>query len=243
MAYDTAGIINVEYPVNLEKLATAQPDLIVAFDFDVDANQYEKLSAIAPTVVFKGDSSGQWRRDVTNVAEALGMQAEAANLFADYEARLATFRATVGTPADIEVSIVRVQPDNQVMMNLVNSFPSQVVADAGLGRPASQSYDSAEAQQRYQSDIGATISLEQVALADGDLIFVWGAQAKRSRARRSRGALAGLKRQSGLGVAVGGAGRQGASGSVAIGWVGRSTPPTGCSTISIPTWRASTQQR
>jgi iron complex transport system substrate-binding protein len=177
LAYEANGITNLGYPVNLELLVAAKPDIIIAVDFDVDAATYEKMSAIAPTVVFKGTSSGHWKKDLELVADALGLQDEAAQLFTDYQARLQTFRETVGKPEDISVSIVRVQPDDQIMMNLVNSFPSNVVADAGLGRPESQSLSAAEAQQQYNSDVGAQISLEKAELADADIIIVWGAQA------------------------------------------------------------------
>lgn len=176
LSFAANDVTNLGYPVNLELLVATKPDLIIAADYDVDAGMYETMSAIAPTVVYKGTASGQWKNDIEFVGAALGLQNEVAQLFADYAARLEMFRTTVGQPADISVSIVRVQPDNQIMLNLVNSFPSTVVADAGLGRPAAQNYDAAEAQQRYQLDVGAMISLEQAQLADADLIIVWGAQ-------------------------------------------------------------------
>jgi iron complex transport system substrate-binding protein len=176
LSFAANGITDLGFPPNLELLVAAQPDLIISSDANAESVSYEQLSAIAPTVVFTGGPSGEWKSWLDGAAAALGLEAELAERFAAYEARLQAFRETVGDPAAIEVSVVRVQPDDQVMMNLVNSFPSVVVADAGLGRPESQRLDAAAAQERYGSEIGAMISLEQAQLADADLIFVWGAQ-------------------------------------------------------------------
>jgi iron complex transport system substrate-binding protein len=177
LSFAANNIANLGFPPNLEALVAAQPDLIITSESSAESASYEQLSAIAPTVMLSGGPSGEWKTWLEAAAAALGLEAEQAQLFAAYEARMATFRTTVGDPAAIAVSIVRVQPDDQVMLNLVNSFPSVVAADAGLGRPESQALDAATAQERYGSEIGATISLEQAQLADADVIIVWGAQA------------------------------------------------------------------
>jgi iron complex transport system substrate-binding protein len=73
------------------------------------------------------------------------------------------------------VSIIRIQPD-QLMLNLVNSFPAVIVTDAGLGRPASQAYSESEAIEVYGGAVGTFISIEEMQLADGDFIFAWSNQ-------------------------------------------------------------------
>lgn len=67
----------VNYPeFNYEKIAAVQPDLIInglGYDGGADA---ERLSEIAPTYTFDG-FGGDWREDLTALAEALGHEAQA----------------------------------------------------------------------------------------------------------------------------------------------------------------------
>jgi iron complex transport system substrate-binding protein len=173
LAETTAQIVSVGFPPNPEAILALEPDLIVGSSYDLDL--YEQLSAIAPTALYLTDASGEWKEGMYFVGEVLNQQAVVEQLFADYEARVASIAEAIGTPQDIVVSVVRVLPD-RVMLNLSNSFPSTVVADVGFARPESQAFDPEAAIERYGSDVGVDISLEELPMADGDVIFVWGAQ-------------------------------------------------------------------
>ncbi|NJO82437.1 MAG: ABC transporter substrate-binding protein [Blastochloris sp.] len=142
----------------------------------LDADQVAQLQAIAPTVSYTAFGSGDWKRPLAMVGELLGLTPLVDDLMAGYQARLDTLGTLVENPAEIEVSIIRVEPD-RLMLNLVNSFPAVVVTDAGFGRPESQAYSEGEATERYGGAVGAFISLEEIQLADGDTIFAWSNQA------------------------------------------------------------------
>ncbi|MCU0497072.1 MAG: iron-siderophore ABC transporter substrate-binding protein [Anaerolineae bacterium] len=169
-----SGIENVGFPPNPEAILALNPDLIIGSYLEADL--VEQLQAIAPTVNYISFGSGDWKRPMAMVGDLLGLTSLVDSLMTDYEQRLVTLSDMVENPAEIEVSIVRVQPD-RLMLNLVNSFPAVIVTDAGFGRPASQAYSEEEATEIYGSAIGAFISIEEIQLADGDYIFAWSNQA------------------------------------------------------------------
>lgn len=74
--------------VDLEKLLAAQPDIIIAADDMKD--QYEKLSGIAPTVIFP--QAGDWRETLQQIAEVIGKEDKAASVLADFDRKSAEYK-------------------------------------------------------------------------------------------------------------------------------------------------------
>ncbi|MGW7731041.1 iron-siderophore ABC transporter substrate-binding protein [Streptomyces canus] len=140
---------------NLETLAAAEPDLILANDSLGDL--YPKLSKIAPTVITAGNGIN-WKRDLLLVGDAVGKGEAARKLLDDIVADArAKGQRIEGDPA---VSMVRFTPDRTRMFG-VSSFTGSIAVDMGLSRPASQQFNA------ISEDIGA----EGVDTADGDWIF------------------------------------------------------------------------
>jgi iron complex transport system substrate-binding protein len=140
---------------NLETLAAAEPDLILANDSLGDL--YPKLSKIAPTVITAGNGIN-WKRDLLLVGDAVG-KGEAAQQLLDgivADAR-AKGQRIEGDPT---VSMVRFTPDRTRMFG-VSSFTGSLAVDMGLSRPKSQRFHA------ISEDIGA----ESIDTADGDWIF------------------------------------------------------------------------
>lgn len=77
---------------NLEALSALRPDLIVGVDYEFIADEYDQLSAIAPTVLVS--SEGSWRDAVVAVADAVNADAGVAELQAQYEAKAKTIAST-----------------------------------------------------------------------------------------------------------------------------------------------------
>ncbi|GAA4672031.1 iron-siderophore ABC transporter substrate-binding protein [Phytohabitans rumicis] len=74
----------------VEEIAAANPDLILAPYSGIDKEQYDLLSAIAPTVAYPKEAwATPWRDVVTTVGTALGKKAEADALLADFDKLLA----------------------------------------------------------------------------------------------------------------------------------------------------------
>ncbi|MEO1287630.1 MAG: iron-siderophore ABC transporter substrate-binding protein [Chloroflexota bacterium] len=168
------GLANMGFPPTVESVLEAEPDLIIITTLDVEI--YDELSAIAPTAMYEYDASGEWQESMIFLGDLLNLTEEVDQLFANYYARLDVLAEALGDPSDVEVSIVRILQDN-IMLNLVNSFPSVVIEDAGLSRPASQAYTVEEALDVYSEEIGVFISFEDLQLADGEHIFIWGQMA------------------------------------------------------------------
>jgi iron complex transport system substrate-binding protein len=73
-----------------EEIAAAEPDLILAVYSGITKEQYELLSAIAPTVAYPDEAwATPWRDTIRIVGQALGKDAEAAALLGDIDAELA----------------------------------------------------------------------------------------------------------------------------------------------------------
>ncbi|WP_168203877.1 ABC transporter substrate-binding protein [Humibacter ginsenosidimutans] len=91
IATDDSGV-----PI-VEKVAAAKPDLIIldSFTDQLAKNRpiYEKLSAIAPTVVLKWtEAAGSWQEDAAGTARAVGKTAQLDKLKAQFEARAASIK-------------------------------------------------------------------------------------------------------------------------------------------------------
>lgn len=139
---------------NLETLAAAKPDLILANDSLGDL--YPKLTKIAPTVITAGNGIN-WKRDLLLVGDALGKGRAARALLDDIVAEASEEGRSLGDPT---VSMVRFTPDRTRMFG-VSSFTGSIAVDMGLARPKSQQFNA------ISEDIGA----ESVDTADGDWIF------------------------------------------------------------------------
>nr|WP_246401900.1 ABC transporter substrate-binding protein [Jiangella mangrovi] len=74
-----------------EAIADTQPDVILAVYSGITQEEYDTLSAIAPTVAYPDAPwSTPWQEQTTIIGEALGRSAEAEGLVADTEEYLAT---------------------------------------------------------------------------------------------------------------------------------------------------------
>lgn len=148
---------------NLEKILELKPDLIVGFNFGLS---YDQLSQIAPTVVIEWQDAGHWQDHLLKAAEALGKTAEAKQLLANYEARVAELQTALDQPPeDIQVSLAYIGGNTPfVRSDIKNSFAGSILADVGLGRPP--------AQNIVNNDYQIEVSPEQIPSLDGDVLFL-----------------------------------------------------------------------
>lgn len=76
--------------IPFEEIADAEPDLILAVFSGITADDYELLSAIAPTVAYVGEAwTTPWKDVVATVGTALGKSAEATAVLDEIDATLA----------------------------------------------------------------------------------------------------------------------------------------------------------
>ncbi|GAA3404329.1 ABC transporter substrate-binding protein [Paenibacillus hodogayensis] len=81
-------IADLGMQVDLEKLLAVQPDLIIAAD-DMK-EQYDRLSQIAPTVVFP--QAGDWRETLLQLAETIGKEEKAKAVLAEFDRKSAEYK-------------------------------------------------------------------------------------------------------------------------------------------------------
>jgi iron complex transport system substrate-binding protein len=164
---------------NLERILALKPDLILGMSFH--RSLYAQASQIAPTVLIQSNYIGQWEKTFQTLSVALGRERIAQQVMNHYHDRLQDFKdrlkqkiANVDQPLPFppKVSIVRVYQNN-INLHLRDSFGGKVLQDAGLARPVAQDIDAATARNLFDNQIQASISLEAIDRADGDVIFIW----------------------------------------------------------------------
>lgn len=149
---------------NLERIDDLNPDVIIG-NMVRDADRYDELSQIAPTVLAEGVGV-TWKENFLLHADALGKTEEAKQIVADYDARAAEVTDAIGGPdaaAELEVSALRFIAGADTRLYGPESFIGTVLADVGLGRP--------DIVEEAEDGFAVEISPEQVDKADGDAIF------------------------------------------------------------------------
>jgi iron complex transport system substrate-binding protein len=153
--------------INFERVAATQPDLILAVYSGVTDEDYEKLSAIAPTVAQPGeyvDYGVPWEELTVTVGRAVGKEAEAEAIVADVEAAFAT--AVDAHPEFDGAEAVATTPEEgSVWVYAEEDVRGRFLTDLGFEVPAWVGEISGD-------EFGGSLSLEQLDKLDVDAI-VW----------------------------------------------------------------------
>ncbi|WP_299402822.1 iron-siderophore ABC transporter substrate-binding protein [Acaryochloris sp. IP29b_bin.148] len=158
---DFVKVGNNEQP-NLEKIFALKPDLIIGLEHIESI--YDKLSQISPTVLGNWQGYPSWKDHFNFVAQVLGKEAEAKQVWAHYEQRINDLRTELGSNyQDIEVSFVRVCCNNWAT-DVKNSFSGIIFEDIGLNRPSAQDIETENGLLK--------LSEEALTQFDGDVIFL-----------------------------------------------------------------------
>ena len=162
-AADIPPALTSAYEVRVERIAALRPDLIVGPDFYVE-ELYDRLSAIAPTVVTPRDTFADWKENLRFMGRTLGREEEARAVLADYDARARTARAAIDAPSVGPVTAMLAFEDR--MYVYVRSFCNTVLADAGLRPPGAQVRALPEGEERLD------LSLERIPILEARHIFL-----------------------------------------------------------------------
>jgi iron complex transport system substrate-binding protein len=167
------GLPDIGFPPNFEVIANANPDLIIGVDDFITESIYEQLSQIAPTVVLQVEP-GDWQERVKQAANALNITEKASSLLEEYAAREQALRDAIGDKVkSLTISLVRTFP-GQIGIMLTGSVADRVIADIGFPRPAAQIRDLAFVRKELGGRAELSISREDLRLAEGDIILVFG---------------------------------------------------------------------
>ncbi|MFR9803616.1 ABC transporter substrate-binding protein [Pseudonocardia sp. RS010] len=135
LADRTTGVTNLgtQSDLNLEAVAGLRPDLILSNKVRHE-ELYPQLSAIAPTVLAERVGVA-WRENLRLAGQALGREADAERILADYRAKAEETGA--GFAPGTTISMVRFT-GGSVRLYGEGSFIGTILAEAGLARPESQ---------------------------------------------------------------------------------------------------------
>ncbi|OKI28956.1 ABC transporter substrate-binding protein [Streptomyces sp. CB03911] len=151
--------------INIEKVASLKPDLIVvegatAFDWGV-----KKLEGIAPTLYFGIDKPVDLLTAQEKIATAVGKDAEFKKLKADYDGKAAKIKADYATKLNtVKWTIASSYGGGEFLVDTSSSWVGRVLADAGATF-SQASADPAEHEVTYSTE-------KLDVLADADIILV-----------------------------------------------------------------------
>ncbi|MBT0773974.1 ABC transporter substrate-binding protein [Kineosporia sp. J2-2] len=149
----------LEGEINLEAIAATGPDLIVSRASDVEGIQSE-LEAVAPVLAVGEQTTSTWQDDLTLLGEATGTQDKAAQLIADYDARVAQIKQkyadeiadTTIAPIvyNLEGTGIRAQRLQSQVLRDIGATPSEAFADAIADADTEVEFSPEQTLQAYQ---------------------------------------------------------------------------------------------
>ncbi len=162
--------LNYDDGIPFEDILALAPDVIIARHSGVTAEEYERLSAIAPTVAYVAQPwSGEWRDITRTVGKIMGKGAEAEDLVAETEAKIAAMREQHPEFAGRTFTFAgNVSEGAGELAFYVSTDPRvQLLQDMGLTL--------SEGVKALPTDQGFNIrvSLENLESVDADIFFAW----------------------------------------------------------------------
>lgn len=147
---ETPTVLPDSDEVPFEAIAAARPDVILANYSGITQEDYDTLSAIAPTVAYPGEPwTTPWRDVVTTVGQALGKEEEAADLVADTEQAV----------ADAAAQHAELQ--------------GKTVAAVWDVAPTFYVYEAADSRVEFLTDLGLAVAPSVAELSTGDSSFYY----------------------------------------------------------------------
>ncbi|MBV7505857.1 iron-siderophore ABC transporter substrate-binding protein [Bacillus sp. sid0103] len=163
---DGVEVVGVEGEVNVEKIASLKPDLIIGNKLRQE-KVYDQLSAIAPTV-FSETLRGDWQENFKLYAKALNLEEKGNKVLSDFDQHVADVKGKLGDKVNQEVSFVRFMAGKS-RIYYTDSFSGVIFDKLGFKRAAQQ-----EALFTPDNKLGllaVEVGKEVIPKMDGDLLF------------------------------------------------------------------------
>ena len=128
-------VVGVESEVNVEKIASLKPDLIIGNKMRQE-KMYDQLSAIAPTV-FSETLRGDWKENFKLYAKALNLEEKGNEVLSAYDQHVEDLKAKLGDKVNQEVSVVRFMAGKS-RIYYTDSFSGVIFDQLGFKRAAQQ---------------------------------------------------------------------------------------------------------
>ncbi|WP_338554315.1 ABC transporter substrate-binding protein [Paenibacillus sp. KS-LC4] len=162
---DLAGVVDIGYPHNMEKVLELAPDLILQAGYGGpdDTAIFDKMSKIAPTVIFNRDAETFDR--LREVADIVNKKEEAEKWIADYEVKAKAMWEKIGLkPGESATVYLSLAGDFYVMGNF--SLTMSLYQPGGFS-------PSAKVQELIdKKEVFSLISMEVLPEYAGDHVFL-----------------------------------------------------------------------
>ncbi len=150
-----------------ERIAALEPDLIVGTNAGMTEEDYELLSAIAPTVTSVEGSTqyfSSWSDQTLQIARALGREAEGQALVDEVDQAHAAVAAEHPEYADLTAVFSQGGPYDDIMYVYPEGLSTDFLTDLG--------FDYSDGLEEYAPEVGsqAEISAENVDLIEADVV-------------------------------------------------------------------------
>jgi iron complex transport system substrate-binding protein len=153
-------VFNVYPEVGIEAILALEPDLVLAPQSGITAEDFATLSEIAPTVAYPGDPwATAWDDQIDIIGKALGKSAEATDLIADIDTQLAD--AAAANPEFADLSYAYVYQAGDARVDVISGL-GLTLDETVAGTPVTE------------GTFTAVVGLEQADLLDSvDVLFTW----------------------------------------------------------------------
>lgn len=154
--------------LNYEAILDAKPDLIMAHLLPTDKEGYEKLSKIAPTIVY---DRGDWKTSIEAIGNAIGREEQAQAVISAYNEKLEQTKEAVQKAVGVKNSVAFIRPSRSDVQVFFPAFvyTSLIYKDLGLTMDASV----VELEKKEEEGIwGVEESLEKLPEITADHLFV-----------------------------------------------------------------------
>lgn len=163
-------VFNVYPEVDIEAILALEPDLVLAPQSGLSAEDFATLSEIAPTVAYPGDPwATAWDDQIEIIGKALGKSAEATGLIEDITTTLVDAAAANPEFADLSYAYVYAAVPGELSFYVAGDARVDVISGLGL------TLDETVAQTPVTpGTFTSVVGLEQADLLDDvDVLFTW----------------------------------------------------------------------
>lgn len=163
---DGVEVVGTESEVNLEKIASLKPDLIIGNKLRQEA-VYEQLNAIAPTI-FSETLRGDWKENFSLYAKALNLADKGNEVIKEFDTHVEDLKGKLGDKVNQEVSVVRFMA-GMTRIYYTDSFSGVIFDQLGLKRAAQQ--EELFTDENKLGKLAVNVGKEVIPKMDGDILF------------------------------------------------------------------------
>ncbi|MGG3468044.1 iron-siderophore ABC transporter substrate-binding protein [Neobacillus pocheonensis] len=163
---DGVEVVGVESEVNVEKIATLKPDLIIGNKLRQE-KIYPQLSAIAPTV-FSETLRGDWQENFKLYAKALNLEEKGTQVLSDFDKHVADVKGKLGDQVNQQISIVRFMAGKS-RIYYTDSFSGVIFDKLGFKRAAQQ--EALFTPENKLGKLAVEVGKEVIPKMDADQLF------------------------------------------------------------------------